>query len=126
VRGDVGAPIPVAGLLLTVQVVDLGGVPPAALRLPPSDRFVTVGVQCEGDGSGPAVVSPYDWVLTDASGAVYGPVVDGLSGSLQERQLAPTDIARGRIGFVVPRSAQGLVLNYDAEQGDASAQVPLG
>ena len=70
-------------------------------------------------------VSPYDWVVLDAGGHRYGAVVDGLSGALPERVLGPGQSASGEVGFVVPMSARGLRLRFDAELGDESASVPL-
>ena len=64
-------------------------------------------------------------MLTDSSGEAYGAVPDGLVGALGERELPAGQSARGLIGFVVPRVAQGLILDYHAELGDESATVPL-
>jgi hypothetical protein len=63
--------------------------------------------------------------MTDQSGAVYGAVATSLPNDLAERQLPPGGEARGVIGFEVPRSATGLVLHFDAEQGDDAAIVPV-
>jgi hypothetical protein len=123
--GALGSPVQVAGLRVTVLSVDTGAVPPPSLQLGDGDRFVTVRVQCRAAGTGAAPVSPYDWVLSDAGGEVFGPVVEGLGGTLPERVVGPGQTARGQLGFVVPRTAAGLQLHFDAELGDASAQVPL-
>jgi hypothetical protein len=125
VPGALGSPVQLAGLRVTVLSVDTGAVPPPSLRLGDADRFVTVRVQCRAAGSGAVPVSPYDWVLSDAGGGVFGPVVDGLGGTLPERLVGPGQTARGQLGFVVPRAADGLQLHFDAELGDASARVPL-
>ena len=85
---------------------------------------MAVRVQYRGAG-GQNVVSPYDWVVSDAGGALYLPVVDGLGSPLPERELGPDQTAQGRVGFVVPRTARGLVLTFDSEVGDGSAQVPI-
>jgi Domain of unknown function (DUF4352) len=123
--GALGSPVQVAGLRLTVLSVDTGAVPPPPLRLDDTDRFVTVRVQCRAAGSAAVPVSPYDWVVTDAGGGVFGPVVDGLGGGFPERVVGPGQTARGLLGFVVPRAAGRLQLHFDAELGDGSARVPL-
>ena len=125
VTGSLGSPVAVDGLRLTVLSVDPDAPPPAALELAPGDRFVTVLVQCRDTDERPAPVSPYDWTLSDAAGGEYGAVVDGLPAPLREQMLAPGQSVRGQVGFVVPRPAQGLALNFDAELGDGSARVPL-
>jgi hypothetical protein len=123
--GALGSPVQLAGLRLTVLSVDTGAVPPPSLRLDDADRFVTVRVQCQAAGSAAVPVSPYDWVVSDAGGAVFGPVLDGLGGTFPERVVRPGQTARGLLGFVVPRAAAGLQLHFDAELGDGSARVPL-
>jgi hypothetical protein len=123
-RGAVGSPVQVAGLRLTVLGIDVAANPPSSLRVPAGSRFVAVRVRYQG-GARPATMSPYDWVLTDASGGVHGAVVEGLGGALPERQLRSGEVVEGEIGFVLPRGAQGLVLAFDAELGDGSVQVPL-
>jgi len=120
-----GVALPAAAYTVTVLSVDGGGAPPRAVRLAGGDRFVTVVVLCRAGGGGRVPVSPYDWTVTDATGQLYDAVVDGLDGSLPERTLGPGQSARGRVGFVVPRSAVGLQLHFNAEQGSGSAQVPL-
>jgi hypothetical protein len=79
----------------------------------------------QGSGAGSTIVSPYDWVLTDASGTTYGPVDDGAAGAVPQRELPANASVRGRLGFAVPQAARGLVLHFDAERGDESARVPL-
>jgi hypothetical protein len=125
VRGAVGSPMRLAGLRLTVLGVDPGALPPPSARMDTGDRFVTVRLQYQADGGGPAIVSPYDWVVSDASGATYAPVTNGVDGALPDRELARNQGVRGQVGFVVPRTAQGLVLHFGAERGDESAQVAL-
>jgi hypothetical protein len=44
---------------------------------------------------------------------------------LEQRVLGPGQSAAGEVGFVVPESAPGLRLRFDAELDDASASVPL-
>ena len=46
-------------------------------------------------------------------------------GALAEGPLGPGPSVRGLLAFVVPRTAAGLVLQYDSEVGDGSARVPL-
>jgi MFS family permease len=121
---EIGQPVTVGGLRVTVVDARLDAPAPAALRLDPGQRLVVVDVRYEAGAA--AGASPYDWVVTDDSGAVSGAVVDGLDGTLPELSLAPTERVRGVVGFVVPRSARGLVLHFDAETGDGSFQVPLG
>jgi Domain of unknown function (DUF4352) len=121
----VGVPMEAAGLTVTLLSVDVDAVPPPAARPGAAGRFVAVAVLVRDTGSAPAPVSPYDWAVSDAGGGVYGAVVDGLDGPLAERTLPPGRSERGRIGFVVPRTAQGLRLHFDAELGNGAAQVPL-
>ncbi len=123
-HGAVGKPVQVAGLRLTVLGVDAGATPPRSLKVPAGSGFVAVRVRYQG-GDGTAIVSPYDWALTDASGAVHGAVVQDLGGALPERELRSGETVAGIIGFVVPPAAQGLVLTFAAELGDQSAQIPL-
>jgi serine/threonine protein kinase/MFS family permease len=122
-RGELGLPVPVAGLRVTVLSAVLDAPVPIAVAAKPDDRLVAVQVRCVG--TAPAAVSPYDWVITDASGNVYGAVAE-LDGTLPELELQPSESIRGSVGFVVPRSAQGLVLHFDAEAGDDAVEVPLG
>jgi len=126
VVGVLGEPVAAGGMRLTVLSVELDAQPPERLRLDPADRFVLVQLRSVAGASGPAIASPYDWTLTDDSGAAYPAVLDGVDGALPEGRLAPSGSAQGRLGFVVPRSAAGLVLHFDAEVGDDAAQVPLG
>jgi hypothetical protein len=125
VVGGLGSPLRVGDLTLTVLSVDTGAPSPSSVRVGPGDRFVAVRVRCQDTGSGAMPVSPYDWVLLDATGTTYGAVVDGLSGGLPQRVLGPGQSAVGEVGFVVPASTPGLRLTFDAERGDASASVPL-
>jgi len=88
VTGSVGSPMRVAGLRLTVVRVTpgvQGARPTPALR--PGDRLYVVEVLYENASGRPAVVSPYDWALTDRSGQVYGAVATGLPNDLTDRQL---------------------------------------
>lgn len=121
---QLGHPAAVDGLRLTVVDVRLDAPAPASVALGPGQRLVVVDVRYAATAA--AAASPYDWVVTDASGTVYGAVVDGLDGALPEVPLAPTERVRGVVGFVVPRSAQGLVVRFDAETGDDAIQVPIG
>ena len=125
VQGVVGAPMRVGSLRLTLLGVDPGGQPPLALSLGPGERFLVIGVQYENQGRGPAIVSPYDWTLVDASGAIYGPVETDAAGALAQRELPPGQTARGMVGFIVPEGAQGLVATFSAEPSNESAQVAL-
>jgi hypothetical protein len=55
------------------------------------------------------------------------PVLDGLPGDpLPAVGLGPGQSVRGTIGFLVPRSARGMVLRFDAQVGEDAAQLPLG
>ena len=125
VAGDLGAPLRVGGLSVTVLSVDTGAAPPPSVHAGGGDRLVAVRVVCRSAGAGAMPVSPYDWVVLDAGGHEYGAVVEGLSDALPERVLGPGQSASGEVGFVVPVSARGLRLRFDAELGDASASVPL-
>ena len=121
VQGSMGRPLTLAGARLTVVSVDTDARPP-----PPAGRLVTVEVVYEDVGDGKVVVSPFDWSLTDDSGAVYQAVERGASGDLPETELSPGRRTRGVIGFVVPRQTSGLVLRYSAARGDATSAVALG
>jgi MFS family permease len=123
-RADLGQPVSVAGLRVTVLDAVLDAPVPAGSGAGRGDRLVVVQVRCEGMRT-PVAVTPYDWAVTDASGEVFG-AVDELDGALPQRRLGPAESVRGAIGFVVPRSAAGLVLHFDAETGDGSVAVPLG
>jgi serine/threonine-protein kinase len=124
VSGAVGSAVQVAGLRLSVLSVDTSAPATRSLPLPAGTRLVTIRVQYSG-AQEVAPISPYDWVLTDRDGAMYTVVVDGLSGALPERSIGPDQTVRGQIGFIVPRTAPGLVLHFDAQFGDSSAQIPL-
>jgi hypothetical protein len=126
VAGALGRPVAVGGLRLTVLGAALDAQPPASVRLRPGDRFVLVQVAYQADGRGGTIASPYDWALTDASGAAYAVAQDGIDGALPEAELGPAGTARGRLGFVVRRAARGLVLQFDSELGDDAARFPLG
>jgi hypothetical protein len=123
--GAIGSPVRVDGLTVTVVRLAAGAAPPPSGEVTDAERFLTVGVVCRSAGSETVPVSPYDWVLVDADGEVYVPVVDGLGGALPERVLEPGQSAQGLIGFTVPATARGLRLRFDAELGDESASVPL-
>jgi MFS family permease len=125
VQGTIGVPVRVADVQVTVVAAVLGAQPLATEAPGPDERFVTVDVTCRAGSSRPALVSPYDWVLTDASGAAYGAAQDGLNGALAERSLPPGRSTQGRLGFLVPLTAGGLVLHYQSELGYESASVPL-
>jgi MFS family permease len=121
---QLGRPVTAGGLRLTVVDARLDAPAPPSMALDPGERLVVVDVRYEAEAA--AGASLYDWVVTDDSGAVYGAVAGGLDGALPELSLAPTERVRGVVAFVVPRSARGLVLHYDAETGDDSVPVPLG
>jgi MFS family permease len=125
VHGELGEPVAMRGLRLTVvsAVLDAPAPASASAGLGPGDRLVIVQVRYEASRA--AAASPYDWVLTDASGAAYGATAGGLDGALPELPLGPSESMRGAVAFAVPRSAQGLVLHFDAEAGDETAEVPL-
>lgn len=124
VHAQLGQPVPVAGLRLTVLSAVLDAPPPGSVFVGRGDRLVVVEVRYEAAGT-PAAASPYDWVVTDASGGIYGPVDGGLSSGLPQLRLGPSEHIRAVVGFVVPRSARGLVLHFDAPVGDDTAQMPL-
>jgi serine/threonine protein kinase, bacterial len=121
VQGSIGRPMTVSGARLTVVSVDTDARPP-----PPAGRLVAIEVAYEDVGDGTVSVSPFDWSVTDDSGAVYQALERGASGDLPQVQLTPRRTARGVIAFVVPRQAGGIVLHYSAERGDATATVGLG
>jgi len=123
VHGVVGDPMTVGGVRLTVLAVEQGAPPPGLGAA--GDGLVTVRLEYRRTGPGATVVSPYDWVLSDAAGAAYGAVQEGVPGALGEGVLAPNASARGTLAFVVPRGVRSLVLHFDAELGDESADVPL-
>jgi serine/threonine-protein kinase len=126
IRGAVGTPMRVGGSRLTVIDFNAQATPPPSTVVrPDAEHFVLVDVRYQA-GAGAVVASPYDWVLSDDQSHVYVATVDGLSGRLPERTLSANQSVRGSLGFVVPKSAKGLVLHYDAEIGDQAAQVPLG
>jgi tRNA A-37 threonylcarbamoyl transferase component Bud32 len=126
VAAAVGRQVQVGGAQVMVISVNTNAAPPPATPLAPGSRLVTVQVVFQNTGRGPEAVSPYDWLLSDSSGALYGAVAQPGAGALPERQLEPGGTVRGLIGFEVPSAARRLVLAYDAELGDESATVPLG
>jgi MFS family permease len=123
VRGELGDPMAVTGLRLTVLSAVLDAPAPASAGLGPGDRLVVVQVRYEASEASAA--SPYDWVVTDASGTAYGAIADGLDGAIPEYVLGPSESMRGAVAFAVPRSAQGLVLHFDSPTGDETAEVAL-
>ncbi|HXM55171.1 MAG TPA: MFS transporter [Candidatus Dormibacteraeota bacterium] len=125
VVGVLGEPVTVAGLRLTVLSVELDAQPPAGFQLDDGERYVLVQVLYQPGDGGVGITSPYDWSLTDASGASYGAYQYGIGGALPEGRLGANQSARGLLAFIVPRTARGLVLQYDAEVGDGSARIPL-
>lgn len=127
VTGSLGSPLRVAGLRLTVvsAAANVPGVRPSPAPKA-GDRFYVVEVLYENSSGRPAIVSPYDWALTDQAGAVFGAVSPGLPSDLTERQLPSGGEARGLIGFDVPPSASGLALHFAAEQTDDIAVIPVG
>ena len=126
VAGLIGNPMRVAGMRVTV--VSEAASAPGARPVPsprPGERFFAVEVLYENASGRPSIVSPYDWVVTDSSGTVYGAVEPGLPSDLTERMLPNGGEARGLVGFVVPQSASGLSLHYASEVGDEGAVVQL-
>jgi len=123
VTGSIGRQMRLAGLRITV----VGASPsaPGARQAPAGDRLYVVDVLYENSSRSGAAVSPYDWVVTDRAGTVYGVVPTGLANDLTERQLPPGGEARGVIGFEVPSSATGLQVHFGAELGDEAAVVPI-
>jgi serine/threonine protein kinase len=126
VTGSLGSPLRVAGLRLTVvsAASNVQGVRPSPAPKA-GDRFYVVEVLYENSSGKPAIVSPYDWALTDQTGAVFAAVPPGLPSDLTERQLPSGGEARGLIGFDVPQSSSGLALHYAAEQTDDVAVIPV-
>jgi serine/threonine protein kinase len=124
VSGTVGSPVTLAGVQVTILAVDGNAQPrqPA----PADSRLVSIQVSYRVTGRGPAIVSPYDWVLTDASGATYSAVEQGAAGDLPQSELPPGQEVRGAVAFVVPRQAQGLVVHFDPEVGNESAAIATG
>jgi hypothetical protein len=126
VQGTVGRPATLGGLQLTVSAVDANAPASAAsTQLPAGSRLVSVEVLYRNVGRQAAPVSPFDWALIDAAGTIYTAVQRGMPGDLAEAELDPGRTARGGLGFVVPQQAQGLVLQFDAEVGDAAAVFPV-
>jgi len=126
VRGVMGTPMELAGSRVTVVAYDPRAAPPAGARVNATQRFVVVNVQYQAGSGGGVLATPYDWVLSDDQGTTYPATVEGLSCALPERTLRANETVRGRLAFVVPRTATGLVLQYDAQLGDQAARVPLG
>jgi serine/threonine protein kinase, bacterial len=125
VQGTVGRPATLAGLQLTVSAVDTNAPASASVQVPPGSRLVSVEVLYRNVGRQAAAVSPFDWALVDGAGTIYTPVQPGTPGDLAEAELAPGRTARGVFGFVVPQQAQSLLLQFDAEVGDAAAVFPV-
>jgi hypothetical protein len=123
VQSSVGTPFVVTGMRVTVLTAGVAA-PPAAPPVPAGDRLRVVSVRYSG-GGGSGIVSPYEWTVTDASGAAYQAVVDGIGGALGETDLGAGRTIEGQVGFVVPQAAQSLVLSFAAEQGDQIVEVPI-
>lgn len=127
VSGSVGGTVDLDGLRLTVVRVNTNLRPhPTGVSVPPGARVVAVEVRYENTGRSPAAISPFDWDVADGAGRVYQGTPLGLDGELAERELAPAGSTQGLVGFVLPGSAQRLVLRFNAERGGETALVPLG
>jgi hypothetical protein len=123
VAGTVGRPAAVDSLRVTV--VSASSDTPDDQQGGQGDRLVTVQVRCENAGTDGAIVSPFDWVVTDSSGAVYTAAPGSGSTDLPQRALPPGARTAGVVRFRVPPSSHGLVLRFNAEVGDGSVAVPL-
>jgi hypothetical protein len=124
IHGSFGRPMHLSGLQLTVTNVSAAAAPPPGLRARSGERLVAVDVRYHNVGSGPVIVSPYDWALTGPSGSSYGAVQAAAADSLPQRQLAPGKTQEGLVWFEVPATIRsGLVLNFSAELGYETATV---
>jgi hypothetical protein len=122
VPGTVGSDVVVAGVRLTVSPASAQG---GTLQARTGYHLVAVDVIYVNNGRPPVIVSPYDWEVLDASGAVYGGEPPGLLNDLPQRQLPSGGEAHGLVAFAVANGATGLVLHYNAEVGDDGAFFPL-
>ncbi|HXM56737.1 MAG TPA: serine/threonine-protein kinase [Candidatus Dormibacteraeota bacterium] len=123
VTGSVGQPLVLSGVRLTLITTTPAVQTQPLLRT--NERFVAVELLYENTGRPPAIVNPYDWVLTDDQGHTYGPLLPVQSNDLPQRQLPAGGEARGLVGFAVPTAATGLALHFAAEVGDDTAVFPL-
>jgi serine/threonine-protein kinase len=126
VEGIITRPMVVAGMQLTVLTVDTDAEAHlTSVSVPNGFRLVSVEVQYRNVGRRAAVVSPFDWAVTDSSGLSYTAVASGTASDLPQVELAPGRTVRGVIGFAVPKAARGLVLRFASELGDDSAAVEV-
>ena len=127
VEGTIGRPMTLAGLQLTVLAVDTDAQAHLTpVSVPAGSRLVSVEVQYRNVARRAAVVSPFDWAVTDSSGGSYTAVASGTASDLPQIELAPGRTVRGVIGFAVPTAARGLVVRFASELGDDSAAVVVG
>src|SRR5205807_4380328 len=87
IHGSVGHPMMLGSLRLTVASVDVAAAPPSGFTVRTGERLVAADVRYRDVGSGPTIVSPYDWAVTSPSGSVYGAVQDASADGLPQRQL---------------------------------------
>jgi hypothetical protein len=123
VQGAFGRPLTLNGVRLTVA--NPNAAPQSSAPVRDGYRLVVVRVSYQNVGGAPVAVSPFDWVITDASGVSYDAVDVGGDGVLQTARLAPGRSAAGLVGFEVPQSASSLSVRFNAEVGDETAVVAL-
>jgi hypothetical protein len=123
--GQVGNPIALNGVTVTVVTADLNAKSGNAYSTPKSgDRFVTVQVLYENTGSDPYDYNPFDWKLTDSAGFSYGTTYGGIGPELHFGTIQAGERARGYMTYEVPTSATGLQLRLTS--GEDTATVSLG
>jgi hypothetical protein len=122
--GQVGSPLALNGVTVTVVSVDLNAKSGNEFITPKAgSRFVAVQILYENTGTDPYDFNPFDWKLTDSAGFSYETTYSGIGPELHSGTLQPGEKARGYMTFEVPSSATGLMLKLTS--GDDSAVVPI-
>jgi len=125
VTGQVGSPLELNGVTVTVVSADLNANSGNEFITPKSgNRFVAVQVLYENTGSDPYDYNPFDWKLTDEAGFSYETTYAGIGPELHSGTIQAGERARGFMTFEVPTSATSLKLKLTS--GDDSASVALG
>jgi hypothetical protein len=102
----------VPGAILTVNSMTRKQAIQAELPADADHEYVSVEITLRHPGTGDWHYNAWDFMLKDATGVEAAPETFAEPGALEYGDLAPDDLVRGTLYFLVNRGASGLVLTY--------------
>lgn len=109
---DLGPVASVPGAILTVNSITRKQAIRAELPADAEHEYAIVEITLRHTGTGDWHYNAWDFMLKDATGVESAPESFAEPGAFEYGDLAPDDLVRGTLFFLVKHGASGLVLTY--------------